>query len=303
MDVRKCKLFVLTAETRNISKTAELTGYTQSGVSHTLKSLEDEVGVKLFLRDRYGVRLTPMGADLLSHVKRFLAENERLEQFVYDLHGLEVGSITVGTFTSISSSWLPPILRKFMDLHPNIEVVIKEGGSDELVEWMDAMTIDLAFFSKPPRSDFDFIHLADDPLVAVLPLDYELPATTKGFDIHDFDGRPFVLLEEGIDYDVRSILDASGIRPRIHLTSAYDLTIMSMVENHLGLSILPELSFYNIHNDRIRTVPLTPPYYRHLGIGIRSIDTTPPVVRSFIYTVQSFFKDLHSQNGKNLKGE
>jgi DNA-binding transcriptional LysR family regulator len=51
MDVRKCKLFVLTAETRNISKTAELTGYTQSGVSHTLKALEDEVGVKLFSRD------------------------------------------------------------------------------------------------------------------------------------------------------------------------------------------------------------------------------------------------------------
>ena len=211
MDVRKCKLFVLTAETRNISKTAELTGYTQSGVSHTLKALEDEVGVKLFSRDRYGVRLTPMGADLLSYVKRFLAENERLEQFVYDLHGLEVGAITIGTFTSISSSWLPPILRRFRDMHPNIEIRIKEGGSDELVEWMEAMTIDLAFFSKPPVSDFDFIDLDSDPLVAVLPLDYELPAAEKSFDINQFNDQPFVLLDEGVDYDVREMFEMAGV--------------------------------------------------------------------------------------------
>lgn len=292
MDVRKCKLFVLTAETRNISRTAELTGYTQSGVSHTLKSLEDEVGVKLFTRDRYGVRLTPMGADLLSYVKRFLAENERLEQFVYDLHGLEVGTISIGTFTSISSSWLPPILRRFREMHPNIEINLREGGSDELMDWMEAMTIDLAFFSKPPAPDFDFIHLADDPLVAVLPLDHELPEGATDFDIHQFSGEPFVLLEEGVDYDVRDMFDTARVHPKITLSSQYDLTIMSMVENHLGLSVLPELSFYNIHNDKIRILPLKPSFYRHLGIGVRNLETTPPVVRSFIYTVQSFFREM-----------
>jgi DNA-binding transcriptional LysR family regulator len=295
MDVRKCKLFVLTAETRNISKTAELTGYTQSGVSHTLKALEDEVGVKLFSRDRYGVRLTPMGADLLSYVKRFLAENERLEQFVYDLHGLEVGAITIGTFTSISSSWLPPILRRFRDMHPNIEIRIREGGADELVEWMEAMTIDLAFFSKPPVCDFDFIDLDSDPLVAVLPLDYELPAAEKSFDINQFNDQPFVLLEEGVDYDVREMFEMAGVRPKIMLSSQYDMTIMSMVENHLGFSVLPKLSFYNIHNDQLRILPLDPPFYRRLGIGVRKLETTPPVVRSFIYTVQSFFKELEQR--------
>ena len=236
-----------------------------------------------------------MGADLLAHVKRFLAENERLEQFVYDLHGVEVGSITIGAFTSISSSWLPPILRRFKDMHPNIEIRIKEGGSDELVEWVEAMTIDLAFFSRPPVCGFDFIDLAQDPLVAVLPLDYELPAAEKSFDIKQFDKQPFVLLDEGVDYDVRDMFDSADVHPRIMLSSQYDLTIMSMVENHLGFSVLPELSFYNIHNDKLRLLPLDPPFYRRLGIGVRKLETTPPVVRSFIYTVQSFFKELEQR--------
>lgn len=293
MDVRKCQLFAITAETKNISKTAELTGYTQSGVSHILKSLEDEIGVKLFIRDRYGVRLTPMGADFLVRVKRFLAENEQLEQFVYDLHGLEIGSISIGTFTSISSSWLPPVLRRFMDMHPHIEITVKEGGSDELVDWLEAMTIDLAFFSRPPESDVDFIHLADDPLVAVLPADYDVPEKCSGFDAREFEKNPFILLS---DHDTEKMIDDAGIDPKLALTSQYDITIMAMVEHHLGLSVLPELSFYNINNPGLKTLPLDPPYYRNLGIGIRSLETTPPVVRSFIYTVQSFFSEMKGED-------
>lgn len=289
MDVRKCQLFAITAETKNISKTAELTGYTQSGVSHTLKSLEDEIGVKLFIRDRYGVRLTPLGGDFLMRVKRFLAENEQLEQFVYDLHGLETGSIAIGTFTSISSSWLPPVLRRFMDMHPHIEITVKEGGSDELMDWLEAMTIDLAFFSRPPEADVDFIHLADDPLVAVLPGDYYVPEGCVGFDVREFEKNPFILLS---DHDTEKMVDDAGIEPKLALTSQYDNTIMAMVEHHLGLSILPELSFYNINNSGLKTIPLDPPYYRNLGIGIRSLETTSPVVRSFIYTVQSFFSEM-----------
>ena len=75
MDIKKCKVFVITAETKQISRTAKLTGYTQSAVSHMLKSLEKEAGIQLFKRDRYGVHLTSLGSDFLFYVKRFLTEN------------------------------------------------------------------------------------------------------------------------------------------------------------------------------------------------------------------------------------
>ncbi len=292
MDIRKCKLFVLTAETGSISKTANMTGYTQSAVSHTLKSLENEVGVQLFIRDRYGVHLTPLGSDFLIHARRLLAENERLEQYIYDVHGLEVGTITIGTFTSISSSWLPVIIKRFKDIHPSIEIIIKEGGFDELTTWLQNMSIDIAFLSKSAHMEMDFIHLAYDPMVAVLPLDYVLQPKAASFKLHDFDDNPFVLLSDGVDYDIRRILESTKTVPKFNYSSQYDLTIMSMVENGLGLSILPQLSFFNIHNPNIKTLPLDPPFYRDLGIGIRSLEATPPLVRSFIYTAQSFFKEM-----------
>ena len=156
MDIKKCKLFVITAETKQISKTAKLTGYTQSAVSHMLKSLEKEVGIELFKRDRYGVHLTSLGADFLFYVKRFLAENERLEQFVYDLHGLEVGSIKVGSYTSVSTAALPEIVKVFHESHPNVDIAIKEGGSDDIENWIADYEVDLGFCSKRPAFAFDF---------------------------------------------------------------------------------------------------------------------------------------------------
>jgi len=288
MDIKKCKLFVITAETRKISKTAELTGYTQSGVSHMLKSFEQEVGVEVFKRDRYGVHLTPMGSELLIYVKRLLAENERLEQFVYDLHGLEVGSITVGTFTSVSIACLPEILRQFHEAHPSIEIIIKEGGSDDMENWISDMSVDLAFYSLQQQYRGEFYHLMDDPMVAVLPRNFPIDPDAKAFPLEKIDGQPFILSETGIDHDIRRILSETNARPNVVLSSKDDVTILAMVEAGLGISILPELSVEGRPGNYV-VLPLEPFHTRDLGIAVKSLKNAPPIVRSFVYAVQAYF--------------
>ena len=294
MDIRKCKLFVITAETKNISRTAELTGYTQSAVSHNLKSLEKEVGIQLFKRDRYGVHLTSLGADFLFYVKRFLAENERLEQFVYDLHGLEVGSISIGSYTSVSTAALPEIIRIFHESHPSVDISIKEAGADDLANWIANYEIDLAFISKQPGFDFDFLHLIDDPMVAVLPPDYPLNSKAAAFPIEEFNGKPFIKSETGIEYDVSRYLDKNRVQPDVLLSSKEDATIISMVEHGLGIAILPELSC-NGRPGKYKTMPLEPNFTRDLGIGVRSLESSTPITRSFIYAVQSHFSAFAEQ--------
>ena len=291
MDIRKCKLFVITAETKNISRTAELTGYTQSAVSHNLKSLEKEVGIQLFKRDRYGVHLTSLGADFLFYVKRFLAENERLEQFIYDLHGLEVGSINIGSYTSVSTAALPQIIKTFHEAHPTVDIAIKEGGADDLAAWIANYEIDLAFISKQPGFDFDFIHLIDDPMVAVLPPDYPVGPEDKAFPIAEFNAKAFIKSETGIEYDVSRFLDKNRVQPDILLSSKEDATIISMVESGIGIAILPELSCKG-RPGKYKTMPLEPNFTRDLGIGVRSLESATPITRSFIYAVQSYFNAL-----------
>jgi DNA-binding transcriptional LysR family regulator len=294
MDIKKCKLFVITAETKQISKTAKLTGYTQSAVSHMLKSLEKEVGIELFKRDRYGVHLTSLGADFLFYVKRFLAENERLEQFVYDLHGLEVGSIRIGTYTSVSTAALPEIIKVFHESHPNVDIAIKEGGSDDMESWIADYEVDLGFCSKRPAFAFDFIHLIRDPMIAVLPPVFRVPADMKNFPISEFNGKPFILSEEGIDYDINNILEKTKTHPDIILSAKDDATIISMVEHGVGLAILPELSCKG-RPGNYKTMPLEPHYSRDLGIGVNSINNATPITRSFIYAVQSYFDKANDQ--------
>ena len=294
MDIKKCKVFVITAETKQISRAAKLTGYTQSAVSHMLKSLESEAGIKLFKRDRYGVHLTSLGSDFLFYVKRFLAENERLEQFVYDLHGLEVGSIKVGSYSSVANVALPNIIKTFLEAHPNVDIAIKEGCCEDMDNWISDYVVDLAICSKPSSLDFDFIHLINDPMVAVLPLDYHLDENISSFSVSEFNEKPFILSEKGVDYDVNKILEQTSTHPNIILSSRDDVTILGMVEHGLGLAILPYLSCKG-RPGNYRTMPLEPRYSRDLGISIRSLNNAPPITRSFIYAIQSYFELFEKQ--------
>ena len=290
MDIKKLQLFVITSETKKISRTAEITGYTQSGVSHILKSLEKEVGIQLFVRDRYGVHLTPLGSDFLIYVKRFLAENDRLEQFVYDLHGLEVGTITVGCYWSIANKWMPDLISKFSEAHPNIKFIIREAGAEQLHAWTSDFEIDLSIFSKQPKFDYDFISLANDPMVAVLPPNHPL-ANEDSVPIRSFAGENFIQSETGVDYDIYSILSKEKINPNIKYSSTDDQTIIAMVEAGLGTAILPKLST-QVRTGNYVVRPLTPERHRELGIGIKSMNMAPPIVRSFIYTIESYVKEL-----------
>lgn len=143
MDIKKCELFILTAETENISKTAELSGYTQSGVSHTLKAFEKEVGVPLFKRDRYGVHLTPVANELLPYIRRLVKENEKVTQFLNEIHGFETGNISIGIPFDYPNDRVLSLLKEFHSLHPGIGIQFKEGHSGDITEWVLSCQVDL----------------------------------------------------------------------------------------------------------------------------------------------------------------
>lgn len=82
MDIKKCTLFADVAETENFTKSGERLGYTQSGVSHILKSLEEEVGFPLFIRNKQGVKLTSNAQLILPAVRAMLSDHENLEQII-----------------------------------------------------------------------------------------------------------------------------------------------------------------------------------------------------------------------------
>ena len=119
------------------------------------------------------------------------------------------------------------------------------------------------FLRLPTRPEFETIFLQRDALAAVLPVEHPL-ASAERFPVRAFGEEPFILLERGCDNEVSPLFDRAGLNPRSRLATWDDYAIMSMVENGLGLSILPGLILIRCPY-HIEKRPLDPPARRELA--------------------------------------
>jgi len=281
MEWSKFDLLLDLAETRNITKTAQRLGYSQPGASHILKNLEKDMGFPLIVREKYGVTLTPAAELLLPKIRDIVSAGEKLEQMIYAINGLEYGKITIGTYSSIAIHLLPKLLSRFCAKHPELNIYIKEGGADNILEWMNGNMVDFAFLSRSHTTQMEFIPFGQDPLLAVLPLDYPTGENREDFDIHLFEEQNFIISADGNDFDVHDALEQSGVRPKFQYSVLDDHSILSMVENHLGISILSRLIARG-YEDKVKLLPLQPYCCRELGIGMRSYENLSPAARTFV---------------------
>lgn len=280
MNLEKYELLCDIAETGNFTESGNRLGYTQSGVSHIIKSLEKEMGFPLFVRTRRGVSLTDNGKKIISIVRQLLLENSRLQQTINALNGLDTGVINIGTYSSISINWLPKIIYEFQKDFPNIDIHLKEGGIDEIESWIENSAVDFGFCSRRDSQKFDWISLHEDALMAILPKGFETPKN-GAYKISNFQNKPFIISAAGIDYDIHLALTSSNVTPYIQFSSTDDHAIISMVANNLGISILPNLIVKDYSN-LVTTLPLEPFCSRSLGIGIKSLAHISPASKKFI---------------------
>lgn len=290
MDIKKYELFADVAETKNFTKSSERMGYTQSGVSHILKSLETEIGFPLFIRTKQGVRLTQNAESILPLIHSLLAVNENLEQTISDINGLDAGQLVIASFSSISVNWLPEIVHRFQQEYPGIKITLMEGGTDDIVGWVEDSIADFGFMSKRSIRSLEWISLREDPLMAILPADAPAPAGGV-FPVADFQDQPFIITAAGTDYDVHYALSTANITPNIQFTSKEDRAILTMVANHLGVSILPKLVIQGLE-EGIRAFPLDPYCTRDLGIAVRSRQNMTPAARKFLHLTKTMLPEL-----------
>jgi len=281
MDTAKIAALLAAAELGSISKAADSLGYTQSGVTHIVNSLEEEAGFPLLLRGNRGVRLTAEGERLAPLMRELLQNADRLEQEIALTRGVERGTVRIGTYSSISLRWIPRILEAFQERYPGISVELLEGNGPEIEEWLSSGRIDIAFTSLQPHFNFDTIKIQDDPMMAVLPRTHSM-AGAEVFPIGRFKGEPFLVYTTTSnvpDEDLARAMRIAGIPKKAKLSSNFDVTILSMVEHNLGVTIMPKLILEGSSAD-VAAIPLDPPLKRTLGMAIRSErEATPAMLR------------------------
>ena len=169
MESARCKAFMYAADTGSFTKAAERLNYTPSGVSQLVGALENETGLTLLRRTRKGVTLTPDGEILLPAVREFLEKENRIYELAAEVKGLLVGSVTIAAYSSISTHWLPEVIRDFEQDYPQIEIRLMEGIRQEVTRWLDEKKADIGFLSYQEPMPYEWTPLDYDEMLAVLP--------------------------------------------------------------------------------------------------------------------------------------
>ena len=287
--MNKYEAFIKITETGSLTKAAEYFNCTQSAVSHSLASFENELGFALIKRNRGGIVLTEEGEKMLPSIRAVLNAYEQLEQNASSIRGLDSGTVRIGVFTSVAVHWLPSIIKQFQSEYSHVEFKLMNGDYHDIEQWLIDGSIDLGFVAVPCKLDCEVITLMEDELLAIVSKNSRFKSYPK-FPLAECANEPFISLLESSDHDARRALDAAGVKPNIRFYTKDDYAIIAMVEQGLGISIMPELLLKG-RNDNVLTLPLVPQSKRTIGLAVAASDKAGPAVRKFADCIVRYVKE------------
>lgn len=272
--------FIKAIETGSFTKAAEELGYTQSAISQMVHSLEDELSTTLIIRSRTGITLTPDGEEFLPYIKSICNSHEKLLEKHKEMEGLHSGLIRIGTFSSVSCHWLPVMMKDFKEQYPAVHFELHQGDYTEISNWIKEGSVDFGFVNPRAVSNLTTIQLEEDDMLAVLPTDHPLAAYDK-VTLKDLTNGSYILLDEGEISEPLTIFKQYNFEPNIQYRVHDDYTIMSMIEQGLGISILPKLVLSRCPY-HIVTKVITPTVVRTISLAYKDKRVLPIASRYFI---------------------
>lgn len=283
MDTTKCRVLICAVETGSFTAAADKLGYTPSGVSRMMAALEEETGFLLLQRGRAGVTPTENCLRLLPLMRHLVGCDGQLENLAKEMSGLRKGSITIGVSFSLSSTWLPTMISKFLNECPGIEIHTIEGGGEDLCTLLENRQVDFCIMSRRLGCGH-WTQLTEEPLVAWLPKDHPM-ASLSSLPIKAYFDEPFILGLPGRNTDAELLLQRCGISPRISFTASDNFGAYSMVEAGLGISINNAMVAQR-WTGNVAVLPLEPQQKVSIGIASPEQGTLSPAAEKFItYTI------------------
>lgn len=239
-NIQKYRALLEAVDQGSFSKAAGVLGYSQPGVSRMIADLEHDWGVRLVERGRGGVALTAEGQKIVPYVRRVVEEDRLLHARIDDVNGLDVGTVRIGSFTSVATHWLPHVIARFQKDFPQVDYELVMGDYTDIERWVLDGRVDCGFIAGKPHARLEDALLDRDEMLAVLPEEHPL-AERDAVPLEALCEEPFMLLQQSGDTEVSGIFEAAHLVPRVRFVTWDDYAIMAMVENRLGVSVLPSL--------------------------------------------------------------
>lgn len=263
MDIEKARALICVIEEKSISAAADKMGYTPSGISRMMASLENELGFQLLIRRKEGVIATADCRKMLPVIMDYIRSDEECIQMAARIRGMEVGTVTIGSAYSEYYQWLSMCIKDFHKKYPGILIELSSGYSSDLVEKVLAHKLDIAIVSRRDGMD-QWIPLCKDPVMAWVPTDHRL-AKMKEIPIEEFAKENYIDSNPEYVTDNALIFERYGISPNIQIQSKDSHASWQMVAAGLGIG----LNNYINSKDRIgnvKVLPLVPEQTIEIGI-------------------------------------
>jgi DNA-binding transcriptional LysR family regulator len=271
------RAFVAVVDCGGFTAAAEQLVMTQSAVSHAIRGLEQELSCKLLFRDGGVVRLTSGGEAALPRARRILAEASALksEAPVAQAGGTD---LRIGSVSSAAEKLLPGMLTSFHGSHPGISVVQLSGSDFEVREWLETSAVEVAILGD--AVDRTAAPLLQDELKAIVPKGHHL-ARNDALAVEDLAGAPFIMSAGGCEPMISALAEAHGVRLRIHYKVRDVPSLLRMVADGLGVTIVPQLTVPNVL-ENVRILELRPRAYRQLVIATNDDGNLSDIALAFV---------------------
>lgn len=277
MNLSQMRAVIAVAEHKNFSAAALALELSQSSVSHAIASLEEELGVTLFKRGRYGAVITPVGDRVVSQARQALEHLHNITLEAHKHRGLEAGEVRIATFRSVATHILPEVIAKFSLRHPGIKVTLIEQEHYIAIEQcLREGQADIGFTYQSPGDELETFKIIRDEYLVLLPPETQLPAESLTWtDI----AHHSLLLVPCLPCGIGLHQYLAKHAPQLQFNSSIreDSTAVSMIYRGVAAGIFPRLAAEPIPEE-VHCYPLPMPFARTIvAARLREVDHPPSV--------------------------
>ena len=295
MDFGQVEAFAQVANTHSFSRAAEALQLTQPSITARIQTLERELGEELFERGSRGVRLTDAGSAFLPYVERLLQTLQEGRDAVGDVKNVQAGSLRLGSAPTISTYVLPRILNAFCRQYPGVDVVIRTGRSEQVMNMLLADEVQVGLVRSLSNSDVETIDLYEDEIVLAAPPGHTF-AKYGHASVNEAAAEPIVLFDRGSSYYglINNFFRQAGVIPNVAMEFDSLEATKRMVEEGLGIALVPLVTIEReLQAGTLVRIDLedADPIKRPISLIHRRHRKRPRTVQAFIDTMAKIYRN------------
>ena len=300
--VPQLEAFVEVARRRSVTAAAEALFVTQPALTARLNALEATLGATLLVRRRRG------GAQLTEAGRIYLPYAERALEAVHEGGGVlaalaegRAGQIAVGASPAVSTYALPPILHRFAESHPGVQLAVRTGHSEEVLELVKREQVDVALIRSLRDPEIESFTLYEDQLILVVHAGHRFAASGRA-RMRELGEEQFLMFDRASSYHelTSALFRESGLAPRGLMELDNIDSAKKMVEQGLGIALLPKIAVADeLRAGRLVQVRIlgAEPVHRPI-VAIRRLDAPPsPATDAFLRCLRAMRPELQAAAG------